>query len=343
MSRCVLPRDALTFASLVGKQGQKRQAQRPTAVGAPPPCPEQQWYTSRNPRDAYKRVLLPGGNPTPGLDRSRSVVGTTGHIERANAWTHLAGALLFLGYAFLRSAFIDAHSFASTLSQLSNIMNALVFAVSVTYHVVGTVPGWIATMRNLDHLAIYMAGAIAAAADIALVTNDFEGVPAHALVDPLAAATCIGVYFGARRWLVPSDETRAYQFDQACSLGLFRVYHSDLEHAGLRMAGIVVLALVWIPLTPAAFYTLDPGIATLYFVTRVLNFVLLSAGVVFDNAYLPDRGFVEEGLDVFRACACSSKRLGCVMNAHAWWHVFAVAAAIVLTASREYGVQSLSH
>jgi predicted membrane channel-forming protein YqfA (hemolysin III family) len=297
-----------------------------------------------NPKEAYRRVLLPGGNPTPGHDRTHSVVGATGHLERANAWTHLVAFVLSAGYALERVRLVDSRSLASQLSGVAIVMQAILFAVSVVYHVYATVPGWGHVMRNLDHLAIYMAMGVSGAADAALVTVDFRDAPAHALADPVLAATCLGAYFAARRCLVPCDETRDFQFNDVCSLGLFRVFHSDLEHSGLRTAGVGVLSLTWILMTPAAFANLEPPVAVVYLVGRVLGLMVLVIGVLFDNHYAIDRALADGDVDgVASACGCASKRLGCVMTSHAWWHVASFLATVVLTASREYGVSQIAH
>ena len=319
------PRDAVTF-------------------GGPLACPNH--YVVQDYREAYRRVLLPGGNPTPQYDRSNDVVGPTGHLERANAWTHLLACVLFVGYALARVWLIDAHSLASQLSGLAITMGAVMFATSVMYHVFGTVPGAAGYMRNLDHLAIYVHMGVSGLADAALVTNDFEGVPAQCLLDPLLATSTLGTFFLIRRLLLPQEETRTDQYEESCQLGLYRFVHSDLEHAGLRTGGTVALMFFWVLLLPAAVSNLSSPVVTIYVVGRVLGTVILFMGVIFDNAALPDRALAGQETSWNRAgvaCGCASKELGCVMNAHAWWHVLSLVATIILTASREYGVSQMAH
>ena len=78
------------------------------------PCPDVDHYQTRGPRDAYRRVLIPNNNPSArGVDRSRSVVGERGHLESANAWTHLAAAVGFTAYMFARPGVVETHSLAS--------------------------------------------------------------------------------------------------------------------------------------------------------------------------------------------------------------------------------------
>ena len=308
----------------------------------PPPCPNH--YVIENQREAWRRVLW--SNPTPQRDRSSDLLGNTGHIERANAWTHLVACVVFGGYALARVWLIEQHTFAAQLSGLAINVSALTFATSVAYHVFGTVPGCGGYMRNLDHVAIYLSMAVSCAADAAFVTNDFAGVPAQCLADPMLAATVLGTFFMVRRFLLPPDETRQAQFEDSCELGLYRFLHSDLEHAGLRTGGITMIVVQWVLLLPAAFSNLSPEVAGLYVAGRFLGTSALIAGVIFDNALLPDKALA--GKEAYwdrsaAACGCASKELGCAMNAHAWWHVISLIAAIILTASREYGVSQMSH
>ena len=319
------PRDAVTF-------------------GAPLACPNH--YVVQDYREAYRRVLLPGGNPTPQYDRSQDVAGTAGHRERANAWTHLLACVLFCGYALARVWLIDAHSFASQLSGLTIVMSAVMFATSTLYHVFRTVPGCSGHMRTIDHTAIYMTMGVGALADAAMATDDFSGVSVQCILDPILATTALATYFTVRRFMVPQDETRANEFEENCQLGLFRFVHSDLEHAGLRTGGTVALMFFWVLLLPAAVSNLSSPVVTIYVVGRVLGTVILFMGVIFDNAALPDRALAGQETSWNRAgvaCGCASKELGCVMNAHAWWHVLSLVATIILTASREYGVSQMAH
>ena len=135
------PRDRITFGNVPVS------ASRP-----PPPCPNH--YEASNARDAYRRVLW--SNPTPQFDRSQDKVGTAGHVERANAWTHLVACVLFVSYSLVRVGTMDHHSLASQLSGVSVTLSAIMFATSVMYHVFGTVPGQASWLRNLDIVAIYM-------------------------------------------------------------------------------------------------------------------------------------------------------------------------------------------
>ena len=305
-----------------------------------PKCPQVDHYVIDDPKEAYYRVLF--HHETKG-DRSKSVVGRWGHLERANAWTHIVAAAIFMLWAFVRPGVLDMSSFAAQLSGVSIVATAVMFGISVVYHVYGTVPGCAAIVRNLDHIAIYMGLSAAAVADLSLVTNDFRQLPFQSIADPLLAATVLTVYFSTRRFLVPHSETREFMYADKCSLGLFRLQHSDLEHAGLRAAGSGALAFSWLLIAPAALQNLEPGVAAVWFVGAVFATMLLTIGMVVDNFYFVDDAIASDSRRCLGACrSCNSKELGCVMNSHAWWHIISFLSTSVLIAAREYGISKIS-
>lgn len=303
------------------------------------PCPKEDFYVVNNPREAYYRVLYK--HETEG-DRSKSVVGETGHIERANAWTHLVASALYFIYAVVRVWIVDQHSFTAQLSGASCIAIAVMFAVSTTYHVYGTVPGCAAIVRNLDIIAIYLSIAFGLIADSAMLTNDFSDAPFQTLADPLVAACALIFFFAVRRWFLTPEETRDYQFEESCALGLFRFQHSDLEHAGLRVAGVVTLSFSWTLSVSAAFNNLVDSVAAIWMVGVVFATVMLISGVVFDNLLLPDNAYAKGEHSWYKCSQCHSKTLGCAMTSHAWWHVISFVGVVVMTAAREYSLTKLS-
>jgi hypothetical protein len=303
------------------------------------PCPKDEFYIVETPKEAYRRVLW--DNPTPGLDRSKSVVGQTGHLERSSAWTHLIAALVFANYSVVRPWVIDQHSFTAQLSGLSTITIAAMFTVSLVYHVYNTVPGIASIARNADIIAIYLSIGIANVADASLLTNDFSNVPLQTAADPLITACVLVFFFATRRWFVPREETRDYQFEDSCALGLFRFQHSDLEHAGLRVAGVMTLTVSWVLSVSAAFKNLHPSVSAVWLSGVVFATVMLVSGVLFDNLLVPDNAYAK-GTHVWWKCTgCNSKTLGCAMTSHAWWHVISFVGVVIMTAAREYGLSRL--
>lgn len=313
-------------------------AGRPPA-GKLPPCPEQQAkYIVAKPREAYWRVLV--RNEVKG-DTSQSIVGSTGHLERSNAWTHLIAAFVSIVYAFVRPSFLSMHSLTAQLGGVSIVTSAIMFGVSTVYHVYNTVPGCAVVARNFDIVAIYFAMGTAATADTSLITNDFANAPYQTLVDPLLAATSLAVYFTLRRYFVPREETSDFMFAEACSLGLFRVFHSDLEHSSLRIAGVGSLTLSFVLMAPAAYANLEEGVAGVWMAGVIVATLLLFSGVVFDNLLGPDRAMAKGETRAAACACCSSKQLGCVMTSHAWWHVISFLGTALMLGAREYGISRI--
>lgn len=296
-------------------------------------------YTVQRPKDAYWAVLFRGCCVDDGKS-SRSILGN-GHLERASAWSHIVAALAFAMYGIVRVSFLSNGTMATQLGGVAVVMSAVTFATSSVYHVYATVPTCATAVRNLDHVAIYAGMAAAAVADLAVVTLDFRGLPFHTVADPLLAATVLATYFSLRRCIIPAAETHDTMFGNECSLGLFRIFHSDLEHAGLRIAGVGALTLMWIPMAPAAITNLEATASAVWLVGVSVATVLLVCGVLFDNMYVTDRAYTDGGSALLRRCACTSRELGCVMNSHAWWHVAAFLGAVVMVAARDYGIGTL--
>ena len=337
-----------------------------------------QQYAVNDPREAYWRVMIDNpenGDVVPTYRQWResrvprkseaSLVGPRGHLERANAWTHMAACLAFCAYAILRVVLLGGEgsaSIADKLPAVSIIANAVMFAVSVVFHVYSTVVGCAIVVRMLDHTAIYITVGINTVADLAVVTSNFDATAAQVVADPIIAVVCITSYFVVHRALVPREETADFMFGNLAHLGLFRYFHSDLEHAGLRTAGVTALTTTWILMVPAALSNLPSSAAAIWIASVASATVLLGVGLFIDNTYGTERAFedtskprkplltqpdLQYGHSVPRrqrclqTCACSSKRLGCVMTSHAWWHVISFASTCLLVAAREFAVQTL--
>lgn len=298
-------------------------------------------YTIRRSRSAYWAVLFRGCFSSDATT-SKSVVGKYGHLERANAWTHLIAAAVFLTFAFIRPWALGASTLAAHLSTVAIVSIACTFAVSTVYHVYSAVPSAGYITRTLDHASIVVSLALGTVADLSLVTLDFKDSPAQTYLDPILAMVVLIAYFATRRLFIPREETREEQFaGEGCSLGLFRVFHSDLEHAGMRIAGNVTLAASWTVAIPAAFSNLRFESALVWLIGAVLATVFLASGVMLDNLSPIDNFYVRNQGDVCWPCPCTSKRAGCALNSHALWHIIAVVGAIVATVAREYGIRHM--
>ena len=156
------------------------------------------WY------DACWRVLF--SNPPRGDSEVRaritkrrrlSFLGTKGHVERANAWTHVIGGILFAVFAAVRPSLpLDSTSLSGMLSTYTSIVVAMTFAVSTSFHTLGTVRWLAPVMRMFDHGVIDVALAVASTTDMAVVTKDFYDVPWQTIADSCGCAVvvppCVG-------------------------------------------------------------------------------------------------------------------------------------------------------
>jgi len=294
-------------------------------------CDEQfDRYTIKDPKTACYKVLCI--NKHPFID---SLLGPIGHLERASAWLHVLAAVGFGTYALARpyQEGVDTYSLSSRLTQWSICAAAVMFAVSVTYHVYCSVPGVAHYMRQFDHNAIAMSIGIAAMADASIASSNFTMATPHCIADVIVVTFLTVIYFSVRRALVPAEETRIAW--GSCALGLWRFQHSDKAHGGYRVSAYIVASSLFLLYIPGARRNVNSGSIVVYFAATSATFVLLVGGMLLDNVFVvPDRIYRKEFL-------CHSKRAGCVMTAHAWWHVLAVIAVAVSTLGREVALYDL--
>lgn len=294
-------------------------------------------YQVVDPRQVYWRVLCVAD----------------GHHERSSALTHLVACAIFYAYLVLREIVFYArsgHTLAHKLHGLSVGALVVTFAASVVFHVYSTVQRVAASARTLDIAAIYVAMAVGATADLAIVTDNFDGVPVQTLLDPALAAAAIGLYFLVHRCSVSTTETLGTMFDDASSTTamplLFRYFHSDLEHTSLRTVGVAALTTTWILMVPAALANLATAPATVWIAGVGVATALLVVGTLLDTHAPLERALARRrSSSTTTACAeviaCTVCGPGCLMTSHAWWHVLSFASTCVLVAAREYALQSL--
>lgn len=305
-------------------------------------------YITKKPKEAYWRVLFRNrpatkteDQGTPKSSDSSIYLGEYGHLERANAWTHIIGALLFVIYTFVRIPLIDQRSLTAQLSGVCCMVMAIICTSSVAYHVYGTVRGCAATMRNIDITMIYIGFAFSAVADLALLTNDFEGVPFQAIIDPLLACAAAIAYFAIRRCILPPDKTRIDVFEDAKCIGLYRFTHSDLEHAGLRTACEITLTISWLLNVPVAFSNANMAVAIVWFTGVVISTVLIICGAIYDRSNITDVALIKKEINCLKCTECYSPALGCIMTSHTWWHVVSFVAMAIPVFARDYGVTKM--
>lgn len=299
------------------------------------------WY------DACWRVLF--SNPPQGdavrrariTERRRlSFLGTSGHVERANAWTHVLGATAFAVFAAARPQLpLDSASTAGVMSTYTSVVIACTFAVSTGFHTLGTVRWMSPIMRMFDHGAIDVALAVASTTDTAVVTLNFHDVPWQTIADSIGVAAVIMCFFLYRRYVLPPEDTEVAWGD--CRLGLFRVQHADFEYSALRSSSYVVLSFGFVMLIPAALANLSPLASTTIVACNGVALMLLISGMLVDNVLAwPDTLYQDPARRAGQKPApmCHSRQCGCIMTSHAFWHMFSLFSVLTQTVGREIAI-----
>ena len=302
-------------------------------------------FSVHDPWQACFRVLWRNPAATAAADAARagSVLGRTGHLERANAWTHVVGTVLFALFCFVRAGLPDAFdqtSIAGQLSALSASASVVTFGVSTGYHVFTSVRNLSPAFRLLDHSSIYFALAVTSACDLAIVTLNLEGVPWQSVIDPFLASFVLFVFFSWRRLVLDPVQTELSW--GSCRLGLFRYQHADGDASPLRSGGYVAIAFLFVLVGPLTFQNLAPETSIVLFVCNAFGVGFLVAGLLLDNVLLiPDVWYQKRvGNGTAKRLWCHSERAGCVCTAHAFWHVACIAAVAVQAAGREFAISS---
>lgn len=313
--------------------------------------PEEQYSTRGSPLDSCWRVLcwnaVTGNEECKQLTlkkRRGSLLGPTGHFERASAYVHLVSAVAFALYAALRPAFgLSGNSIASRLHVATIALNAAVFAVSTAYHTVGTNPVYNPVLRVADHFVIYVSLALASNADLAIATVNFRDIAWQASWDSVVAALALVAFFGYRRAAMDVSETRERSGD--CSLGLFREQHSDGDCSACRSASYVALALSFVLPLPNYFQNLEEDVASFATAAATIGFCMLWFGCFLDTILLFPDAAIERSKkqnappwEKNLARACSSSRCGCIANSHTWFHVLATGSVVLITSAREFAL-----
>jgi len=277
-----------------------------------------------------------------------ALLGPTGHVERAAAWTHIAGGGLFLAYAVGRMYLADAESPAGIAASVAAWGVVVTMVSSSFYH--ATAPDMKISLigRFLDYSSIYFGIVTTAFADIAIATNSFKNVPLIAAVDIPVAGAVVFAFFLWRRTRIPArvtwNEDKSRVFRDACPLGrgLFKMQHFDLHHSQLRYATSILLTAGYFAFAPAAFATFSiPNIAVILGL-QAAGFLVLSFGMYVDRVLMwPDVSLAAAAdTEILPACTqCAS--CGCVMTAHALWHIVAILSIALTCFAREYALLAL--
>lgn len=311
-------------------------------VSAPCPPPEEGrrgTYDTPKGENPLWYVLCRGCCAADAGADGESLTGKYGHVERANAWTHLAPCALLVALAIARPFALGWTTVADYLSFCSILMDAIMFAISTAYHVFRTVPSMSAPLLSLDVSAISITIAVSVVADLCAVTRGFENVWSRAWIDPLLSSLVFFLFLWYRRLVLPESETLKDDMDgKGCGLGLYRTVHSALEHRTARTAAKVALTAMWTLYIPSALRALDPAVAATWVSGAGVGALLLVVGSALDNASVIDASLVATGK--CGPCGCASTALGCVFTTHTLWHVLAATAMAINITVREVVIAS---
>ena len=287
-------------------------------------------------------------NRVPSRKFPKSLLGPTGHLERANVWTHLFAAAIYLIHAITRSRIYsggEKDSLSTRLVTVDSIALVFTFLISATYHVYSANKFWSAITRLGDYFGIYLGIATGYLADLSVATLNLKNVSAtsQANLDLWFAMAFMVVFFCIRRSLLSVDETRHLYFKNKCSLGLARSTNVDLEHSSLRVTGGFIMAFSWILTMPLGVKNLEADCSAVFVWSHIIGTLILVGGMLLDNVFMyPDDWFMTSAPP--RRCVCYSSREGCgggwICNSHALWHVIALMSTVSTTAGLEYVVSN---
>jgi len=281
------------------------------------------------------------------------LLGPTGHIERSSAWSHVAGAVIFLAYAIARTAVAESGTPAGVSATVAAFGVVVTMISSAIYHSTAADMDISLLGRFLDYSSIYVGLVTTAVADIAVATNSFLNVPEIAVADIPAAGGVVFLFFMWRRTRIPARVTWARDASlgaaamrEPCSMGrgLFKMQHFDLHHSQLRYATSVLLTAGYFAFAPAAFSTFSgPNIAIILSL-QAAGFLVLSFGMYVDRVLMwPDTVLakLDSGAPQGALSCVQCKPCGCVMTAHASWHVIAILSIALTCVAREYALVSI--
>ena len=221
---------------------------------------------------------------------------------------------------------VDLGTLRGLFLVLAGFVGSLTFFASTLYHVSTPDDDWAKIGRQLDFLAIYFGVTVAFTADLCLVTREFSNTPLVSIIDLPIAATCIGLFFAYRRWSLPGDVTIVSEF-QCSRVGMYRRWHSDLDHTAIRQASTLTIGLFSFCLTPALFKNIPFAEAVI--ALQVAGFLIVLGGMVLDSVLVwPDKTVQKDSWAAWSG-------FGCVITAHSLWHVAATLAGVCAVVARE--------
>ena len=272
-----------------------------------------------------------------------SLLGPTGHLERFSAWAHIAGAVGFGVYAIVRHSLDEAQTESETIASwwVTGAVWSLAatFAASSIYHCTTPSKRFATVTRQLDYLAIYLSIVFGGVSDLAVVTRGFDAVPWLTIVDVPIAAVLVGGFFLFRRLVLDEDETWESS-TLGCSMNSIFFYrlHSDGFHSALRKSSSLLLSLSSVGLNTPALFSNAKEVAGSVIALQMSGFAVLVIGMILDNLVVWPDLYLKRGKQYGFPISC--KPCGCVMNAHAIWHILAIVGAGLQVVAREVALDS---
>lgn len=271
-----------------------------------------------------------------GHEAKGSVLGETGHIERASGRLHVAAAFAFAGYAISCNARFDANDARGGWAIAAAWTTAATFLSSAIYHCMLPDRYLSALTRQIDYIFVYMTIAVSAVADISAVTSGFVNVPLASVVDVPLSVAVLGAFFLYRRSLKSTERTEVTEF-AGCTmgLGLLRRWHSDGEHSPLRQSTSLSISIFYFTAVPSV---VQHGLnAALIIGLQAGAFGCILFGMLVDIFFVfPDRQIARGKRFALLNCG---RRCGCVINSHAIWHITATIGAVLTATARELAIQ----
>jgi len=296
--------------------------------------------------ELWWRVVCRNELPSPAVGGTAdNLLGPTGHLERMNVWSHMAGAGAYAAYLGLRERVTpmgDIRSLSNTLAYVSGASLVVTFVSSSVYHVYSADAEWGAYTRLGDYAGIYLSICTGTTTDVAIASVNLTDASWQAVADVWIGMVVLVAFFTLKRFVVPIETTRRPYFLNKCSLGLARNTHVDLEHSALRAAAGIAMAFSWACALPAAFDAIELDCAWAIAAARIVATLTLILGMFVDNVLLyPDRWINNEDAKK-PMCLCHNPHDvfcgGWVMTSHALWHWVALASVVIYTAGTEYAI-----
>ena len=152
-------------------------------------------------------------------------LGKGGHLEKANALTHLFASVVYVLYAIVRPVTPcgQINTPASHFVYVVLLSYIFAFSSSVVYHVYSANRLYGAYARLLDYGAIYVSMTIQLIGDVLLLSTEFRAYMWQHFLDVTLTAAILVTFFVVRRLYTPIKDTLRMYYLEQCSVGFARL------------------------------------------------------------------------------------------------------------------------